>query len=232
MARLPRLAIDGQLHRLRHDAVIGRSIFAIEADRSEYLAALLDVSRQSEVAIHAYVLIPQCVDLLMTPRRGAEVASMMQRLGRRFAEVHNRRHGMTGSSWAGRYRTSVLQPSLYLLEAMRYLESRPVTLGLAGRAEEWTSSSASHHAGLRFDPLVSDHPIFWALGNTPFERELAYRRLCQCAPANAIAFLIDEATTKGWALGDAEFIEQLSIQQARRLLPSRRGRPKLVSVPN
>ncbi len=229
MARLARLAIDQQLHHLRHDAVDGRAIFGAPADRDDYRAALLEVSRQAEIAIHAYVLLPHGVRLLLTPRRGADLAPMMQRLGRRFVELHNRRHRTVGSPWAGRYKTGVLQKSPYLLAAMRHLELQPVWSGLATTPEAWQGSSFAHHAGSAFDPLVTDHPLFWELGNTPFERQLAYRRYCLTGSDNDEAGLrIDEATAKGWALGDADFIEQMSLQQARRLLPGQRGRPKLI----
>ncbi len=216
-------------------------MFDLEADRDEYLAALLDVARDADVAIHCYALLPDRVLLLLTPDQGAALAPMMQRLGRRFVATYNKRRGLSGSPWAGRYRTSVLQSSLYLLDAMCHVETAAVAAALAVRPEDWHASSAAHHLGQRFDPLISDHPMFWLLGNTPFEREIAYRRLCESQDGATISARIDEATEKGWALGDAEFIEQLSASQARRLLPVRRGRPKrqanegsvgLVSDPN
>lgn len=232
MARLPRLAIDQQLHHLRHDAAAGRSIFADPADRRDLLDTLFEVSRAAGVAIHAYVLLPSRLQLLLTPEQGKDLAPMMQRLGRRFVGSLNRRHDRTGSPWAGRYRTAVLQASRHLLDAMNLLAWAPVAEGLAVRPEDWPASSYAHHAGLAFDRLITDHPVFWALGNTPFERESAFRRLCGSAPDEAVARAIVDATVKGWAIGDAGFIAELSGRQARRLLPARRGRPTRVALSN
>lgn len=226
MARLSRLAIDQQLHLLQHDAADDRAILEQEADRRDLLAALFEVSRATEVAIHAYVLLPSQLRLLLTPRRGADLAPMMQRLGRRFAGCYNQRHGVSGSPWAGRYKTGVLQPSRFLLEAMRLVEWQPVWMGLVARPEDWPASSAAHHLGVRADRLVTDHPDFWALGNTPFEREIAYRRFCDTPPLDEVVRQMENATVRGWAMGDAAFIDQLSALQARRLLPARRGRPR------
>lgn len=225
MARLSRLAIDRQLHHLVHRAAKGERIYAVDADHKDYLAALLEVSRESGIAIHAYALLPGQINLLLTPEHGEQLASMMQRVGRRYVARFNARHGRNGSPWAGRYRTGVLQASRYLFDAMRHVEMLPVAAGLVVAPELWPASSAAHHLGQRHDPLITDHSLFWTLGNTPFEREISYRRqFGDPADARPVGSAIDEATEKGWVLGDSAFVEELSGQQARRLLPLQRGR--------
>ena len=236
MARLTRLAIDRQLHHLVHRAVAGGAVSLAEDDRADYVAALLTVSREARVAVHAYVVMPDRVQLLVTPEQGADLARMMQRLGRRYVGSFNARHGRTGSPWAGRYRTTVLQAERYLVDAMRLVEAAPVAAGLVDQADHWIASSAAHHFGRRIDPLVADHPRFWELGNTPFEREAAYRRLCENPVPAASSTAIDQATERGWGLGDPAFLDGLAGQQARRLQPEKRGRrpaeAKSHSVPN
>ena len=224
MARLPRLVIDRQLHHLVHRAPAGGDVSLVEEDRADFLSALLTVSREAAVAVHAYVMLPDRVHLLCTPERGGELPRMMQRLGRRYVGAFNARHGRTGTPWAGRFRTTVLQAERYLVDAMRLIEAAPVVAGLVDRPDQWVASSAAHHFGRRVDPLVSDHPQFWQLGNTPFEREAIYRRLCEGPVPAASSTAIQQATERGWALGDATFLEELARQQARRLQPQRRGR--------
>ncbi|WP_418316767.1 transposase [Piscinibacter sakaiensis] len=226
MARLPRLAIDHQLHHLVHRAAPGTAVCLVDEDRLDLIGALLEVSRDAGVAIHAYALLPDRLHLLLTPRRGAELASLMQRVGRRFVVSFNKRHGRSGSPWAGRYRTGVLQASRYLLDAMAHVEMAAVGAGLVAAPEQWVASSAAHHLGRRHDPLITDHPLFWSLGNTPFERESRYRQrlLDPAASALAAAGEIERATEQGWAIGDADFLEMLEGRQARRLQPLTRGR--------
>lgn len=224
MARLARLAIDEQLHHLVHRAVAGTDLFVDDVDRGAFAAALLTVSRELGVAVHAHVLLPDRVQLLMTPQRGADIAALMQRVGRRYVGAFNVRHGRTGTPWAGRYRSTVLQAETCLVDAMRLIETAPVIAGLVGHADDWPASSAAHHFGRRADPLVSEHPLYWSLGNTPFDREVAYRRLCEQPVPTSVATAIQRATDGGWALGDADFLAMLGKQQARRLLPQKRGR--------
>jgi putative transposase len=226
MARLARLAIDHQLHLLLHQGVSGSNVLGQAEDRREYLASLHRLTRELGIAVHAYVLLPERVQILLTPPEGSLLPVLMQRLGRRFSAGFNARHARQGSPWAGRYRVTIVQAERYLLDAMRLLEAAPVRAGLVALASDWPASSAAHHGGLRSDPLVSEHPGFWVLGNTPFEREARYRALLAMPLPLATVDLLDEATSTGWALGDADFIAALSRVQARRLQRKPRGRPR------
>ena len=225
MARLARLAIDHQLHLLLHQGLPSHPVLGQAEDRRDYQASLQLLARELGIAVHAYVLLPERVQLLLTPPEGRLLPVLMQRLGRRYSSGFNARHGRQGSPWAGRYRVTVLQPERYLLDAMRLLEAAPVRAGLVATASDWPASSAAHHGGLRQDPLVSEHPGFWVLGNTPFEREARYRELLAMPLPPGTVRLLDEATFTGWVLGDADFLAALSKGQARRLQRKPRGRP-------
>ena len=68
-------------------------------------------------------------------------------------------------------------------------------------------------------------PQYWALGNTPFAREAAYRTLLvQGCDARAQAALAD-AALKGWALGSETFVAALQQGTERRLQKGKPGRP-------
>jgi putative transposase len=116
---------------------------------------------------------------------------------------------------------------------MRYIELNPVRAGMVSEADEYPWSSARHHLGQGVDPLLTDHVLYWSLGNTPFEREAAYRALLAQSIDTQENRRITEACVHSWALGSAQFLERLDPVIARRLRPARRGRPpKTDSVPN
>jgi putative transposase len=97
---------------------------------------------------------------------------------------------------------------------------------LSSEAQEWAWSSAAHHLGLRQDRLVADHPTYWALGNTPFERERRYRDFLEAGTSEREAARITEAALKGWALGSTAFLQSQAQTAARPLEPRPRGRPR------
>ena len=97
--------------------------------------------------------------------------------------------------------------------------------GLAGGPGEYPWSSYMHHIGAKQDGLITDHPAYWSIGNTPFDREIAYRQLTEEGLAQAEVERITDATLKGWALGSESFKQGLERQTHRRVSPAKRGRP-------
>lgn len=234
MARLPRFVLAGEPHYIVQRGHNGQPIVADDVDRQALLALLRDAAVTHRVEVHAWALLPDRLHLLATPR--AEVAAlsrMMQTLGRRYVVQFNRRHGRTGTLFDGRFKLAAIDAERWLIDAMRFIErGASATPGdptdVAG--QDW--SSVAHHLGRLVDPLVSDAPVFWALGNTPFEREAAWRRLLEMPlPADRAAALA-AAARRGRPLGSAEFIANLVGVHAERSLTSRpRGRPRrLVAV--
>lgn len=222
MARLPRLALAGQPHLVLMQGHSAQAVFTDDADRQQFLAALRESAPQHGVAVHGYALLPQQVLLLLTPAEGAALGRLMQGLGRRYGAAFNRRHGRSGSLWAGRFRTAVVQAGAPLLEAMLFVDLQALTGGPAQAA--W--SSLDHHLGRRRDPVITDGPAWWTLGNTPFDREAAYRRFIDEGLAPERTAALAAAAHKGWAIGDAVFLAGLAQQTERPVQPRPRGRPR------
>ena len=76
------------------------------------------------------------------------------------------------------------------------------------------------------DPLITDHALYWALGNTPFQREAAYIDLVEQG-IGADELMPDQLMPcrKGWPL--AARLSRPSCEQTtkRQVLPAKRGRP-------
>jgi putative transposase len=233
MARLPRLSIGGYPHHVIQRGNDREAIFVDRDDYLRYLQALAEVTRSLEVAVHAYVLMPNHVHLLMTPSDAKAVGRAMQAIGRRYVRWFNDRHARTGALFEGRYRSALVEADRYLLACMRYIELNPVRAGIVQRPDEFPWSSYRHHAGLFTDTNVSDHPLYWALGNTPFERQANYMRLFQQELGSADLDRIRHSTHGGWVLGGASFLEEISRRSRRRATRHQAGRPRTRdSVPN
>ena len=200
MARLARLAVAGCVHHVLQRGIDRRPVFRDAEDFQRMQADLGELCRGAGLAVHAYVLMPDHFHLLLTPPDAASLSRTMQSLGRRYVRRFNRRHGRAGTMWEGRFRSTVLEPDLYLLDCMRYIELNPARAAIVADAATYPWSSLAHHLGLGVDPLVSDHPQFWALGNTPFERQAAYARACAAPPDAAVLARIRDATHRGLSL--------------------------------
>lgn len=225
MARLPRLIVPQQPHHIVQTGNDRRTVFCDGDDYLAFLGWLRDAARQYKVAIHAYVLLPHCLHLLASPSDSTGLGRMMQWVGRHYVPYFNAKHRRTGTLWQGRYRATVIDPDQYLLLDSRFIELCPVREGLVSNPADYPWSSCAAHVGAKSDPLINDHPRYWALGNTPFDRELAYKALLDQGLAPDMVRMLDEATRKGWPLGSDIFKSALTKQVKRRVTPAKRGRP-------
>lgn len=225
MARLPRLAVPDLPHYLVQRGHNQQAVFLDDEDRRAYLAALGESVATQKLRLLAYALLDDQVHLLVVPPQAEALGRMLQSLGRRYGAGFNRRHGRRGTLWEGRYRATVLEPERHLLDAMRAVEQAPQRAGLVADAREWAWSSAAHHLGRVRVGWMSDPAAYWSLGNTPFERELAWQRLLDEPLAPTLCEPLLQAVHKGWAFGSGTFIASLGAAVDRPLQPRPRGRP-------
>jgi len=225
MARLPRLIVPGQPHHVIQTGNNNQPIFRETEDYQAFLGWLRTAAKNYKVAVHAYVLMPDHLHLLVTPADADGLGQMMQWIGRYYVPYFNQKYGRSGTLWNGRYKTSLIDAEQYFMSCSRYIEFNPVRNGMVGRAEDYPWSSYPHHAGLRSDGLIVDHPKFWELGNTPFQREAAYIALAEPALSEDEIAIISKALLKGWPLGTEQFKTALQYKVKRQVLPAKRGRP-------
>lgn len=225
MARLPRLILPSQPHHLIQRGNNGQPVFGDAADYAAFLGWLRAGLKTFKVALHAYVLLPDRLQLLASPSDEAGLGQLMQWLGRYYVPYFNHKYGRGGPLWQGRYKTSLLEAQPYLLLCSRHIELAPLAAGLAADPLNYPWSSYAHHAGLRPDALITDHPLYWALGNTPFEREAAYLALAAQTPDARQLAALEQAVLKGWPLGSEQFKRELERRLQRPVLPAKRGRP-------
>jgi putative transposase len=225
MARLPRLVVPHQPHHVIQRGNDRQLIFRDSDDYTVFLRWLREAAKQFKVAIHAYVLMPNHLHLLVSPSDQNGLARMMQWVGRYYVPYFNRKYERVGTLWQGRYKATVIDSDRYLMICSRYIELNPVRAGMVSAASEYPWSSYAHHVGMKPDPLITDHALYWALGNTPFHREVAYKDLLEQGLAAREISAVSESTIKGWALGSDRFKARLEKETNRRVSPAKRGRP-------
>ena len=225
MARQPRLVLPDQPHHVLQRGNDNQPIFRDDDDHRRFLEFLRESAKFYRVAIHAYVLMPNHVHLLATPSDEDGLAAMMQKVGRLYVPWFNNKYGRSGTLFQGRFRTSVIDANAYFLACVRYIELNPQRNQLAFDPLAYPWSSYAHHAGVRPDPLITDHAKYWELGNTPFQREAAYIELAQQGISGQELDAINAAVLKGAPLGSHAFMLELERKTKRQILPAKRGRP-------
>jgi putative transposase len=217
MARLPRLVLAGHTHCVIQRGHSQRPVFVDAEDGQAYLLALREAARAEGVQVHAYALLADEVQLLATPAKADALGRLVQAVGRRYVSAYNRKHGGSGTLWAGRFRCAVLQAGPDRLQAMLLID---------GQARDASPTSAALRQGGTSEHWLSDPPEFWQLGNTPFEREAAYARLLAQRQDAEFAGRLRRAVLSSWAIGSAAFVTQVEQLSGRPAQPQTRGRPR------
>jgi REP element-mobilizing transposase RayT len=228
MARLARLYVPDQPQHVILRGLDQQPAFVDDQDYELFIDCLKAAARDHHLAVHAWVLMPGAVQLLVTPSDESSLPKAMQAVGRRYVAHFNRRYARRGTLWEGRYRATVIEGERFFLLASRVVELAPVRNHLVTTAEDYRWSSYRHHIGLTVDSLITDHPLYWALGNTPFERQRAYRELCEQSLDERETTQLMQATLKGWVLGSDTYRDWASRTANRRVSPLPRGRPRKV----
>jgi putative transposase len=225
MARLGRyFAKDQPLHVIQRGNNRQRIFFADE-DFQLYRRWLGEAAAQHGCAIHAYVLMPNHVHLLLTPRDAASLPRLMQSLGRRYVRYINAARKRTGTLWEGRYRAAPIDSERYLLTCSRYIELNPVRAGMVRRSQDYRWSSYRALALGAADELVTPHAVHQALGRNDAARQDAYRALVREVLDEDVVDALRGATQGGWALGDERFQRKIARAAGRRAAPLPLGRP-------
>jgi len=231
MARLPRLVIPHQAHHITQGGIDEKRIFLDAADYTIFIAWLREAAKQFGVQIHAYVILPDRFHLLVTPSDELGLGKMMQWLGRYYVPYFNAKYQRRGLLWQGRFKATVIEAQTYFLPCCVMIEEMPVGQHLTNDPADYSWSSCQHHLGMRLDPLLADHAMYWGLGNTPFQREAAYRALLEKGLPSSHFQAINEATNKAWLLGSETYKSEMAKLTARRVEPVARGRPRKAPKP-
>ena len=177
MARKPRVDLGGFTYHVTQRGNNRKACFFTAADYRFYLDCVKQSSQKYAVAVHAYVLMTNHVHLLVTTKRNGDLSCFMQHIGRRYVRHVNHLYQRSGTLWEGRFKSWVVDVEQYLLACYRYIELNPVRSGMTRRPSEYPWSSASCHGFGKTNEIVTDHPLYLALGSTKEDRAKAYREL-------------------------------------------------------
>ena len=205
------------------------AVFFQRADYQFFLKCLATAAQDESVAVHAYVLMTNHVNLLMTATRDDGVAAVMKRVGQRYVQHVNRTYRRTGGLFEGRFRSSLIDADGYLLCCQRYIELNPVRAGMVEAPGDYPWSSYRANAHGTVDPVVTPHALYRDLGGGAGGDEArlaAYRGLFEDVLDDRLLQRLRECTNGGFVLGSPTFERQISGMLGRRTWKGSPGRPR------
>jgi putative transposase len=223
MARLSRFVLPGHPQHLIVRGNNREPIFYADEDYRFYLDKLKQACDKHQCDLHAYVLMPNHVHLLITPHTEEGLGKAMQMLGRYYVQYFNHCYNRTGTLWEGRYKATLIDSEAYLLTCLRYIELNPVRASMVGHPSDYPWSSYHWNAQGKPDPLVVPHGEYLRLAATPEERQTAYRALFRSRIGEKALTEIRQSTNKSWVLGSPHFKDRIAAQLNRPAAPKPKG---------
>jgi putative transposase len=225
MTRRPRIQLVGELLHIYQRGNNQRKCFMSRTDYYYYLDCLNEYSKRYEVALHAYVLMPDHIHLLLTPLKPNSASKMMQSIGRRYVQYFNHKNSCSGTLWEGRFKSCIVDNNGYLLSCHHFIESNPIRAGLVVQEDEYEWSSYHFNANGRADPVITPHARYLELADSSTQCQKNYRTfLKRKMKATEIEF-INAATNSNSALGDHIFLRSLESILSIHLRKRKAGRP-------
>jgi putative transposase len=191
--------------------------FRSPSDYLRYRDILRAASQRFRCAIHAYVLMPNHVHLLLTPEDDEGPSRMMQLIGRRYVPYVNSRVPRTGTLWEGRYRSSIVNSDRYFFTCSRYIELNPVRAGMTDDPGRFLWSSYLHNARGVADPLIAPHDLYQRLAIDAAGQQAAYRALFDDVLNPETLDAIRHAARTGDLLGDSDFRRKVEVSLQRSI---------------
>jgi putative transposase len=151
MARPLRIELAGGLHHVTSRGDRREAIYLDDQDRAEWLGVFGEVCDRFNWRCHAYCEMTNHYHLVVeTPQ--ANLSKGMRQLNGVYTQRFNRRHGLAGHLFQGRFKAILVERDAYLLELARYVVLNPVRAGMVSEVSAWQWSSYRAMVGLASSP--------------------------------------------------------------------------------
>jgi putative transposase len=152
MSRPLRIEFPGALYHVTSRGDRREPIYKDDEDRRCHLAVLGDACSRFGSGELAYCLMGNHYHLMLPTREG-RLSRFMRHLNGVYTQAFNRRHGLVGHLFQGRFKSVLVDGGGYFVALCRYVERNPVAAGLVQSPERWPWSSCRAHLGLEAPPF-------------------------------------------------------------------------------
>lgn len=121
------LHLAGETYLVSLDSRIAGDGFCDDACYKFYLLRLFNCLNQFQIKLHAYLLLPNEVSLLVTPGSPFCLGNLIRTINRSYSEYFNVRFGRAVNVWSATLRSSLVQEGTLALQCQKYIERRPLT---------------------------------------------------------------------------------------------------------
>jgi putative transposase len=160
MVRPLRIEYPGAVYHVTSRGDRREPIAKDDTDRALFLDVLGQALQRFSAQAWAYCLMGNHYHLVLHTRE-ANLSRLMRQINGVYTQTFNRRHGLTGHLFQGRFKAILVDSDSYLLEVCRYVDLNPVRAQMVKRPDAYTWSSYRALAGLAEPaPWLDRQPLY------------------------------------------------------------------------
>jgi putative transposase len=227
MPRTARIVIVGYPHHIIQRGHNRQVVFVSDEDYLYYLENLRAWKEKLGCKVYAYCLMTNHVHLIVDPGEDERsLALLMKRVAGRQTRYVNKTEKRTGSLWEGRYKSSPVSASEYLLACCRYVELNPVRAGIVGAPEGYRWSSYGVKIGKHKEEWLDFDPCYMGLAGTDKKRAEKYQEWVEGTIPDGEWELIRQSVQRGQLTGSKKFVDEIEQKIEKRVEFRGQGRPR------
>jgi putative transposase len=215
MSRPLRIEFPGAVYHVTSRGDRRETIYRDDEDRDTQLTVIAQAMARFDAQVLAYCLMGNHFHLVLYTRQ-ANLSRLMRQVNGVYTQAFNRRHGLVGHLFQGRFKAILVDRDAYLLSLCRYVERNPVAAGIVSAPEDWPWSSCRAHLGQAATPpwLDSDGLHGYLMGvpvHNKADRRRAVRLYAKLVsqPRDDDANFWSDALRHQIFLGDESFVERM-----------------------
>lgn len=152
MARPLRIEFPGAVYHVTSRGDRQEPIFKDDADRHIFLEVVDQAMTRLDAEAVSFCLMGNHYHFVLRTRQ-SNLSRLMRHINGEYTRAFNRRHGVCGHLFQGRFHAVLVDCDAYLIQVCRYVELNPVRASLVAAAADWMWSSYRAHIGMERGPI-------------------------------------------------------------------------------
>ncbi|MGE5197398.1 MAG: transposase [Deltaproteobacteria bacterium] len=151
-----------------------QNIFHGDRDKFEYYSSLVNYKEENQVSIFHYCIMNNHVHLVVRLAEKTTVSRFIKQVNLSYYNYYKKIYDYAGHLWQARFKSRIIDTDVYLLQCGKYIELNPVRGGLVKSPKEYLFSSYNHYACEKYDPIITDSPMYLGLSDSKKKRTEEY----------------------------------------------------------
>jgi putative transposase len=214
MARKPRIEYEGAFYHVITRGNQRQRVFKDRDDYERYLTILADYKVRYDYVLYAYVLMSNHVHLLIETKE-KPLSKILQGINQSYTIYFNKRYGLVGHLFQGRYKAILCEKDAYLLSLVKYIHLNPMRARVVKNFEAYPWSSHRSYVGRgRNEGIVDTDPVLRMFSE---DRRRARRRYqIYMTEGEGVKRGDVYSTVSQRVLGGEQFVKEVLMRTGRR----------------